>query len=148
MKPLIVLLSTFFIALLTVYAINLDWELKMAGNIAMSVMLLFTAIGHFVLKESMSEMLPPRIPFRGQIVLATGFLEILGAIGLIIVATRTLTAWMLVIFFILILPANIYAAIHKVNHENAKAEGPGIKYLWFRLPLQVFFILWIVFFGL
>jgi uncharacterized membrane protein len=148
LKPLIVLLGTFFITLLAIYAINLDWEFKTAGNIAMSVMLLFTAIGHFVLKESMAKMLPSSIPFRSQIVLATGFLEILGAVGLIIVATRTLTAWMLLIFFILILPANIYAAIHKVNHENAKTDGPGVKYLWFRIPLQLFFILWIAFFGL
>jgi uncharacterized membrane protein len=148
LKPLLVLLSTFCITLLVVYAVDHNWAFKIAGNIAMSVMLLFTAIGHFVLKEQMARMLPPIVPFRGQLVLVSGFLEILAAVGLIIVETRALTALMLLIFFSLILPANIYAAIHKVNHENAGKEGPGIKYLWFRIPLQAFFIAWVAFFGL
>jgi len=113
----------------------------------MSVMLLFTAIGHFVLREPMARMLPPSFPFRVEAILATGFLEVLGAIGLCIPVTRILTAWLLIVFFILILPANIYAAIRKINYEKAGVEGPGPRYLWFRIPLQLFFIAWVAFFG-
>jgi len=148
MKPLIVLLSSFVIALFALYGIEHHWEWMLAGNISMSVMLLFTAIGHFALKESMAKMLPPSIPYRHQIILVTGFLEMLGAIGLVITPTRTLTAVVLLVFFVLILPANIYATTQKLNHETGANDGPGLKYLWFRIPLQLLFILWITYFSL
>jgi hypothetical protein len=46
------------------------------------------------------------------------------------------------------LSANINAAIHKVDYEKATYEGPGISYLWFRIPLQLLFIAWVAYFGL
>jgi len=50
-------------------------------------------------------------------------------------------------FFVLILPANIHAAIHHVNLETATNDGNGLNYLWFRIPLQVFYIAWVYFFA-
>ncbi|MEI9807832.1 MAG: hypothetical protein WDO16_08115 [Bacteroidota bacterium] len=55
---------------------------------------------------------------------------------------------MLIIFFIIILPVNINAAIHKVNMEKANHTGNEVNYLWFRIPLQLLFILWVWYFGL
>lgn len=37
----------------------------------------------------------------------------------------------------LILPANIYAAMNNVDHEKASVAGKGMNYLWFRIPLQI-----------
>ena len=51
-------------------------------------------------------------------------------------------------FFILILPSNIYASVKKINYQKATLDGPGLSYLWFRMPLQVFFIGWVYFFNL
>ena len=91
-------------------------------------------------------MLPEFIPFKKAIIFLTGCIEIAAANGLVIPRLRKLTGWLLIIFFILILPANIYAAIHHVNLETATNDGNGLKYLWFRIPLQVFFIAWVYFF--
>jgi len=147
MKPLFVLLIV-YIALLafgshtTFYKGNL-----FAGNIAMGVMLLFTAIGHFKFKTSMAAMIPLYIPKKVEIVLFTGVLEILFAIGLGFENTRYYTGISLIIFFLAILPANIYAAKHQINYEDLYKPGPGIKYLWFRIPFQFFLIAWVWYFS-
>ena len=148
MKPLIVLLTAFVVTLLILFLIGHQWEFTLAGNIGMAVMLVFTAIGHFVFKEGMSKMLPEKVPFRQNIILATGFLEILLGIGLIIEPLRVIIAWILIVFFILILPSNIFAATRKLNIEKGTYDGPGLRYLWFRIPLQLFFIVWIAYCSL
>jgi uncharacterized membrane protein len=61
---------------------------------------------------------------------------------------RYVTSVLLIIFFICILPANINAAIKKIDYEKGTYDGKGINYLWFRVPLQVFFILWVWYFGI
>ena len=147
MKPLLVLLIVFAIALLATKILQHDWNFIFAGNAAMSTMLLFTAIGHFVYSKGMVMMMPGFIPFKTAMVYLTGLIEIAAAIGLLILSTRHFTAFMLIIFFITILPANINAAIHKVDFQKGTYAGSGTNYLWFRVPLQVFFIIWVWYFG-
>jgi uncharacterized membrane protein len=96
----------------------------------------------------MALMLQAFIPYKVTLVYITGILEILFATGLLIGPIRSLTAWLLILFFILILPANISDARRKVDYQKATFEGAGLKYLWFRVPLQLFFIAWVYFFGI
>lgn len=142
MKPLIVLLSVFVLSLLTRKIVRGNFEFAQSGQMAMSVMLVFTAIAHFVFTKGMSMMLPNFIPFKTEIIYFTGILEISAAIGLFIPSFRVVTAWLLIIFFILILPANIYAAIKHIDYQKGTFNGNGVRYLWFRIPLQILFILW------
>ena len=112
----------------------------------MSVMLLFTAIAHFAYSKGMAMMLPAFIPFKTLIVYLTGVIEIMAAIGLQLDYLRVTTAWLLIIFFILILPANIYAAKAQVDYQKGDLTGNGTTYLWFRIPLQILFIVWTYYF--
>ena len=109
----------------------------------MSAMLVFTAVGHFAFTEGMAMMLPPFIPYKTEVVYLTGLIEMAAAVGLIIPRLRSLTAWLLIAFFMLVLPANIYAALQHVDYQNATFDGQGPGYLWFRIPLQLFFIIWV-----
>jgi uncharacterized membrane protein len=108
----------------------------------MSAMLLFTAVGHFAFTKGMAMMLPPFIPYKTEIVYLTGIIEIAAAVGLLIPNLREITAWLLIAFFVLILPANIYAAVKQIDYQKATFEGNGLTYLWFRVPLQILFIIW------
>ena len=148
MKPLIVLLITFVTALLLLHFIHGGWALQLPAMIGMSAMLLLTASGHFIFVKGMVMMLPPFIPAPNAIIYVTGVIEILAAIGLLIPSLRLLTAWCLFIFFILILPSNIYAATKQVDLQKATHSGPGLSYLWFRVPLQLFFLAWVYGFGI
>jgi len=98
MKPLFVLLIVYVAILAFGSHTTFDKGNVFAGNIAMSVMLLFTAIGHFKFKTSMAAMIPLFIPRKVEIVIVTGILEILFAIGLGIESTRYYTGITLIYF--------------------------------------------------
>ena len=147
MKPLIVLLVTFGAALLLYWYFGSDHILARAGRTSMAIMLAFTALGHFLYPEGMAKMLPPKFPSPVTIVYLTGVLEIVAAVGLLLPNFRKTTAVMLILFFILVLPANIYAARHHVDFQKGSYDGPGLGYLFFRIPLQILFIAWIYFFA-
>jgi len=143
MKPLIVLLTVFAVSLLVTKIFHNTFELALSGRIAMSAMLVFTGIGHFAFTKGMSLMIPEFIPFKTETVYITGIAEIIFAVGLLLPDYRVLTAWLLIVFLILVLPANIYASIKQVDYQKATFDGSGLTYLWFRIPLQIFFIVWI-----
>jgi len=142
MKPLIVLLSVFAISLLATKIFQGNYKFALSGRIAISVMLVFTAMAHFVFTKGMAMMLPDFVPYKTAAVYLTGIIEIIAAIGLFIPKFRVITAWLLIAFFILILPANIYAAIKNIDYQKGTFDGAGLTYLWFRIPLQILFIFW------
>ncbi|TGE27951.1 DoxX family protein [Hymenobacter metallicola] len=148
MKPLVVLVTVF--GLLAVGSLLLAGHPNyvVAGTGAMAAMLLFTGAAHFAFTRGMMQMLPPFVPARQALVLLTGGLEIAAAGGLLLPSFRTATAWLLLGFFLLILPANIYAARHRLNYQTGTFDGPGPAYLWLRIPLQLLFMAWTWYFAL
>lgn len=142
MKPLIILLSSFFITTFVIKLITKQYDIALSARIAMSVMLCFTAIGHFVFTKGMSLMIPQFIPLKTCFVQLTGVFEILLAVGLVIPKFKVISGWILIVFLILMLPANVYASIHTINYQKGTFDGHGLSYLWFRIPLQTLFILW------
>ena len=123
--------------------IRQEYRFALSARVGISAMLVLTATGHFMFTKGMAMMMPGFIPFKTELVYFTGFVEIAAAIGLLLPKFRVLTGWLLIIFFIFILPVNIYAAIHHVDMETATFNGDGLHYLWYRVPLQLFFIGWI-----
>ena len=93
-------------------------------------------------------MIPDIIPYKIQVVYLSGIFEIVAATGLLIPPVEKFFAYSLILFFILILPANIKAAIKHVDYQKENFEGRGLNYLWFRVPLQLFFIAWVYIFGI
>ena len=142
MKPLIVLLISFAISVFALRVIQKQYDVALSARIALSAMLVFTALAHFAFTKGMTMMMPDFVPYKKQLVYFTGIIEILAAIGLLIPNLRVLTGWLLIVFFIMLLPANIYAALKHVDYQRGTFEGSGTNYLWFRVPLQVLFILW------
>ena len=142
MQPLIVFISVFIISLVATKIIQGKYSLALSGRIALSVMLAFTAIAHFVFTKGMAMMLPAFIPYKTVIVYFTGIIELIAATGLLIPRFKFITGWLLIAFFLLILPANIYAAVNHIDYQNGSYDGNGLGYLWFRIPLQIFFIAW------
>ncbi len=145
MKPLFVLMGSFLVTLLLLKVSKGKIDYPLAGRIAMSVMLAFTAMGHFVFTGGMAAMVPNFFPAKTGIVYLTGALEILFAIGLLIPGYKTIVGWGLILFFLLVLPANIKAAMEHVNYQTGGADGDGPGYLWFRIPFQALLIAWVFF---
>ncbi len=142
---MIVLLSVFVLSLLVMKVFQGTYNIVLSGRIAMAVMLVFTAMAHFVFTKGMAMMLPSFIPAKTEIIYLTGVMEFAAAVGMFIPSVRVLTGWLLIAFFILVLPANVYAALHHINYQKGTLDGNGLVYLWFRVPLQVLFIVWTYF---
>ena len=142
MKPLIVLLLSFTISIFVIKIFKKEYNFALSARVAMAIMLAFTAIGHFAFTEGMSMMIPKLIPFKESFVYITGIFEILLAIGLLIPKFQTVSGWLLIVFLLLMLPANIYASVNNVNYQKGTFDGNGLIYLWFRIPLQILFIVW------
>jgi len=119
-----------------------------SGNIAMCLMLCFTAIGHFKFSDGMTKMIPSAIPLKKEIVLITGIFEILIGICLLFPEIRYQAGIILILFFISILPANIYSAKHHIDYQKGTTDGNGLKYLLFRIPMQLFLMIWVWFFAI
>ena len=145
MKPLYVLLSSFAVGNLIIFIFYKSMNWSLGGNIAMGIMLIFTAIGHFAFTKGMSVMIPDFIPYKTPLIYLTGILEIILAVGLLVPQYRKATGIILIIFLILILPANIKAAIENINYQTGEHDGPGLSYLWIRIPMQILFIAWVFF---
>jgi uncharacterized membrane protein len=103
---------------------------------ALATMFTFTGISHFTkLKDDMVKMMPAIFPKPLLLVYITGVLELLGAVGLLLPATRAAAGICLILFLLAVFPANVKAAREKLLLNNKRATP-----LWLRLPVQILFI--------
>lgn len=103
---------------------------------ALSLMLLVTGISHFTfMKEDFVRMMPPGVPWPRAMVYFTGICEIAGAVGLLLPEFRVAAGYALIVFFLAVLPANIYAARAGITLRGKPATNLGL-----RIPMQILFI--------
>lgn len=149
MKLLIILFTTFILALLGTKIFQGNWNFLFSGNLGMAVFIVFTGFAHFKFQKGMALMIPDFVPAKMFWVYFTGLIEIAAGIGLMIPSIREITAILLIIFFVLVFIANVNSSKRKVNLFKADFSGPGMNYLYKeRIPMQVILIAWTWFFGI
>ena len=103
---------------------------------ALAVMFLFTASAHFTkMKKDLINMVPKALPNPEFLVNLTGLLEIMGAVGLLLPATRELAGPCLALLMVAMFPANVNAAMKGVS-----MRGRPPTRLWLRVPMQLLFV--------
>lgn len=146
MAPLIFLLVTFGILFaVNKFLLKERLSLSFIGRATLAVMLIVTGISHFTSTDLMIEMMPDFMPAKREIVYFTGVCELLAVVGLLWDKAAKITAVMLIIFFLAVLPANIAGSIKQVQFGGMES---GTIYLLFRIPLQILFIFWAYYFGI
>jgi uncharacterized membrane protein len=108
-----------------------------ALRFALAAMFLFTAASHFHprTRADLIRMVPTSLPAPALLVTATGVLELLGAIGLLVPRTLMGAASALIALLVGLFPANIHAA-----REEMTIGGRRAMPLVWRVPLQLFWI--------
>ena len=107
-----------------------------ATRYALATMLVFTASAHFTkMKSDLVRMMPEWIPQPLALIYFTGLCEIAGAIGLLLPRVRQAAGLALIVFFIVVFPANVKAAQSGVG-LGGKRPTP----LWLRASMQVLFV--------
>ena len=111
-------------------------EWRTAAACALAVMFLFTASAHFTrTKKDLIAMVPSVFPRPDLLVSATGVLEVLGVVGLLVPATRSLAGIGLILLLVAMFPANVAAA-----RKGVPLRGKPPTPLPLRLSLQLVFI--------
>ena len=140
MPILIVLIFSFILAVSVSFLRQRQLNYRLCGRIALAAMFLFAGVSHFVFDDGMVKMLPEFTPLRYLIIYLTGLIEIAFAFGFLRSQYSRLTGILAIAFLFCVFPANIYAAINSVEFGG---NVNGVKYLLFRVPLQLFLIGWI-----
>jgi uncharacterized membrane protein len=149
MIPLVLILGTAGFRALGAFGVRRFTSWPAAAAHAMAVMLVLTASAHFVPASvtvmpnhaDMTRMVPPFLPYADTLVYLTGVLELLGALGLVITATRKPAGYALAALFVTLVPANIHAAVAHVPFAGGEASP-----LWERIPEQILYLgvaLWV-----
>jgi uncharacterized membrane protein len=94
---------------------------------------------HFTHTGGFEQIVPDSLPAHLALVYTSGFLEVLGGIGLLIPGVSRFAAWLLVVLYIVVFPANLYQAINNIEVVALPHEPPLI---WLRLPFQAFLVAW------
>jgi uncharacterized membrane protein len=86
--------------------------LRRIGLILVFLWFLFGGVAHFSLTEVEMRIVPPAIPWPRAAVLISGVFELLGAVGILIPATRRAAGIGLFLLTIAVTPANVYMLQH------------------------------------
>lgn len=93
-------------------------------------------LNHFISPRTYLAIMPPYIPAHQLIVTLSGVAEVILGIGLLFPATRSLSAWGLILLLIAVFPANVYMA------TSSRFRKFPAWLRWARLPLQGLLIWW------
>jgi len=113
-----------------------QWVLR----VVVALPLLASAPLHFARTALYASIIPPFFPYRPQLVVLTGVLELAGAIGLLLPIVQRAASACLAILMIVIFPANVYAA-------NQTIGGLHLPSVPVRTAMQVIYILLILIAG-
>jgi len=114
-------------------ATSSEWTLQVR-RITLAMVFLWFLLGgvaHFALTDAEMRIVPPAIPWPRAAVLVSGVFELLGAMGILIPATRRAAGIGLFLLTIAVTPANVYMLQH------ADLFGVPRWALIARLPFQV-----------
>jgi len=108
-----------------------------ALRVALATMFIFTGASHFHprTRRDLIRIVPPDLPAPALLVTATGVLELIGAIGLLLPHAPAVAAYGLIALLVAMFPANVHAA-----RAGLVVAGRRASPLGWRLPLQLFWI--------
>ncbi|MDX2002226.1 MAG: DoxX family protein [Chitinophagales bacterium] len=112
-------------------------KLWWAGLILLVITYIAAGVNHFINTEFYMKLMPPIIPYHLFMVYASGVVEIVLGLLLLVPKLRIIAAWGIILLLIAVFPANIYHAIT----EGVTTNTPAIA-TYIRLPFQALFLWW------
>lgn len=119
------------------------WARRQVDNrqlAALAVVFVWFFVGgimHFVATDLEATIVPPYIPWPVEAVLVSGVFELLGALGILLPATRKAAGIGLFLLTLAVTPAHVYML------QRPELFGVPVWALWLRLPVQAA-LLWLI----
>lgn len=139
MTFLILLVVTTLLAAATT-AVRRRFSVRDSARIGMALAMAVAGLTHWVNPDPFVQHLPDWVPGRGELVAATGALEIGIGLAILLWRRRRLAGLVSAAYLVAVFPANVYVAVADVDVEGQ----PDGAYAWARLPLQALFVGWIL----
>jgi uncharacterized membrane protein len=114
-------------------------RVKAVALLLLALFFVAAGITHFTRTDDYLAIVPRWLPAPLAVVYASGACEILGGLGVLPPATRSLAGWGLVALLLAVYPANVQMAL---DAERWAAQGIAPSLLYGRLPLQFVLIAW------
>jgi uncharacterized membrane protein len=108
---------------------RIQWALR----VLVALPLLVSGLLHLTRTALLATIIPPFFPYRPQLVVFSGLLELAGAIGLLLPAFTRPASVCLALMMVAIFPANVYAA-------NQSVGGLHMPSVPIRLAMQVIYV--------
>lgn len=112
---------------------------KVVLQIILAIGMVVVGALHFSHPGGFEKIVPDFLPYHLAFVYTSGFLEVLGGVGLLIPGVSRYAAWLLVVLYIAVFPANLYQAVNNIKVAALPHDPPLI---WLRLPFQAFLVAW------
>ncbi|MBS1956894.1 MAG: DoxX family protein [Cyanobacteria bacterium SZAS-4] len=115
--------------------------LKNLATLFAAIFFVFAGWMHFQNPYMYQEIMPDYLPFPNFLINLSGVCEIAGGVGLLIPRLRRWASYGLIALLIAVFPANVNMAVNSIDF------GMPHELLWWRLPFQLVFILWVYWCG-
>ncbi|OUL36114.1 hypothetical protein BV372_08590 [Nostoc sp. T09] len=112
---------------------------KIVFQIILAIGMVVVGLLHFTHPGGFEKIVPDYLPYHLPLVYTSGFLEVLAGIGLLIPGVSRFAAWLLVVLYIVVFPANLYQAVNNIEVAALPHDPPLI---WLRLPFQALLVAW------
>ena len=100
----------------------------------MSILYVTVGVKHFTSTDFFIAIVPPIINWKEEVVLVSGFIEVILGVLLLFNQTRKLAAWGIILLLIAVFPANIYLYYSEVARETINVSK---NQALFRMPFQI-----------
>ena len=112
-------------------------KVKKISIYIMGFFYVYIGVKHFLDPDFFIAIMPKYMPFHYELVLISGFFEIMFGLMLMFEKYRSLAAWGLILLLIAVFPANIYLYQSKEAQEAIDISKDLALY---RLPFQLLFL--------
>jgi len=116
---------------------------KSVARVGLAGVLLVAGVGHFVAVDAFLGQVPTFLPLRVPIVIVSGVVEIVLAVGLLVLRGEWLArlGWVVALFFVAVFPGNIWQAVNDSTSFGLDSDTSRVVRLVFQ-PLLVVWALW------
>lgn len=112
------------------------------ARLVLGAFLLIAGVGHFVAFDEFTAQVPPWMPAPGFVIYASGVVEIVLGLSLILVRRyRAVVGWVVAAFFVIIFPGNVWQFIEARDAFGLDSDLARAVRLLFQ-PVLVVWALW------
>ena len=116
--------------------------LRTLARVGLAAVLVIAGIGHFASHQAFLAQVPPWMPWPSAVVYASGVVElVLGIALLVVVRHRAVVGWVVAAFFVAVFPGNIWQYVEGRSAFGLDTDTARLIRLFFQ-PVLVIWALW------